>query len=217
MSSGWRSTARAVARAGADGAGGLAEGPRGRSSRARRARRGQAPHRRAVDGERAVAGALPGDGGRTTLWLWGGGGDERGHLRVDGLGLRGEARLHRVGAGALIVLRMAHRAAGRQRESGRDGGHACKRGPVPAISDADLLAAIRHDLERSPFTGEGHRKVWARLRSWTRIRVSRKRVLRLMRENGLLSPHRPRPPTEEPHDGNDHHPGAQPHVGHRRR
>ena len=39
-----------------------------------------------------------------------------------------------------------------------------RRGPKPAVTDAALLAAIRRDLERSPWTGEGHRKVWARLR-----------------------------------------------------
>ena len=56
-----------------------------------------------------------------------------------------------------------------------------RRGPKPAISDEDLLAAIRADLARSPWTGEGHRKVWARLRRLDGIRISRKRVLRLMR------------------------------------
>lgn len=65
-----------------------------------------------------------------------------------------------------------------------------RRGPKPKVSDAELLAAIRSDLEASPFTGEGHRKVWARLRILRGIRVSRARVLRLMRENTLLSPHR---------------------------
>ena len=67
-----------------------------------------------------------------------------------------------------------------------------RRGPKPTISDADLLAAIRADLARSPWTGEGHRKVWARLRTLDGVRVSRKRVLRLMREHALLSPHRTR-------------------------
>ena len=33
-----------------------------------------------------------------------------------------------------------------------------RRGPKPALGDADLLAAIRRDLARSPWTGEGHRK-----------------------------------------------------------
>ena len=65
-----------------------------------------------------------------------------------------------------------------------------KRGPKTDITDEELLALIRADLAASPFTGEGHRKVWARLRFQKGIRTSRKRVLRLMRENNLLSPHR---------------------------
>ena len=36
-----------------------------------------------------------------------------------------------------------------------------RRGPKPAVSDDALLAAIRADLARSPWHGEGHRKVWA--------------------------------------------------------
>jgi putative transposase len=47
---------------------------------------------------------------------------------------------------------------------------------------------IRRDLEQSPFVGEGHRKIWARLRRQRGIRTSRKRVLRLTREAGLLAP-----------------------------
>ncbi|PNU20614.1 IS3 family transposase [Geothermobacter hydrogeniphilus] len=76
-----------------------------------------------------------------------------------------------------------------------------RRGPHPSISDADLLELIRQDLASSPFTGEGHRKVWARLRIRDGVRVSRKRVLRLMRENHLLSPHRGRPKAPKVHDG----------------
>ncbi len=76
-----------------------------------------------------------------------------------------------------------------------------RRGPRPSISDEDLLALIRHDLATSPFTGEGHRKVWARLRVRDGVRVSRKRVLRLMRENHLLSPHRGWPKAVKAHDG----------------
>ena len=34
-----------------------------------------------------------------------------------------------------------------------------RRGPKPAIADQALLTAIRADRERSPWTGEGHRKV----------------------------------------------------------
>jgi putative transposase len=79
--------------------------------------------------------------------------------------------------------------------------HRQRRGPKPKMADAELLAAIRADLSASPFTGEGHRKVWARLRILRGIRVSRARVLRLMRENALLSPNRR--PQGDPvlHDG----------------
>ena len=75
-----------------------------------------------------------------------------------------------------------------------------RRGPKPAVSDDALLTAIRADLERSPWAGEGHRKVWARLRAIDGLRVSRKRVLRLMRDNALLSPHRARRRTDTAHD-----------------
>ena len=60
-------------------------------------------------------------------------------------------------------------------------------GPVGAMSDSDLLAEIRDVLATSPFVGEGHRKVWARLRR-RGVRTSRKRVLRLTRGAGLLAP-----------------------------
>lgn len=62
-----------------------------------------------------------------------------------------------------------------------------KRGPKTVLSDTELLDKIRADLARSPFQGEGHRKVWARLRVLDDVRVSRKRILRIMRENQLLS------------------------------
>ena len=76
-----------------------------------------------------------------------------------------------------------------------------RRGPTPALSDAQLLAAIRRDLARSPFQGEGHRKVHARLRILDGTRVSRTRVLRVMRAQGLLSPHRGRQGEPKRHDG----------------
>lgn len=75
-----------------------------------------------------------------------------------------------------------------------------KRGPKPKLSDAQLLAAIRADLDASPFVGEGHRKVWARLRL-AGTRVARKRLCRLMREHGLLSPHRVPKGPANPHSG----------------
>lgn len=60
-------------------------------------------------------------------------------------------------------------------------------GPVGAMSDQRLLLEIRDVLAASPFVGEGHRKVWARLRRGG-VRTARKRVLRLTREAGLLAP-----------------------------
>lgn len=75
-----------------------------------------------------------------------------------------------------------------------------RRGPRPATTDEALLAAIRQDIARSPWIGEGHRKVWARLRVRDGIRVSRKRLLRVMRENALLSPHRARRRDEDSHE-----------------
>jgi putative transposase len=76
-----------------------------------------------------------------------------------------------------------------------------RRGPIGALSDAALTSAIRDVLAASPFHGEGHRKVWARLR-YAGTRTSLRRVLRLMRENDLLAPGRvgsPRGPRN--HDG----------------
>jgi transposase InsO family protein len=55
------------------------------------------------------------------------------------------------------------------------------------MSDLGLAAEIHTTIENSPFVGEGHRKIWARMRR-RGIRTSRKRVLRLMREDGVLAP-----------------------------
>jgi len=62
-----------------------------------------------------------------------------------------------------------------------------KRGPKTELSDEELVIEIRQVLGESDFLGEGHRKVRARLRS-KGIRVGKNRVLRRMRENGLLAP-----------------------------
>jgi transposase len=51
-----------------------------------------------------------------------------------------------------------------------------RRGPMGAMSDDDLTTAIRALLAASPFHGEGHRKVWARLR-FAGPRTSLRRVL----------------------------------------
>lgn len=62
-------------------------------------------------------------------------------------------------------------------------------GPIGPMPDEALVEAIRELLAASPFHGEGHRKVWARLR-FAGIRTSKRRVLRLMRAHDLLAPGR---------------------------
>ena len=76
-----------------------------------------------------------------------------------------------------------------------------RRGPKTAYTDACLTAHIRRVLANGAFGGEGHRKVWARLR-FEGIRAGKPRILRLMREANLLAPQRagnPRGP--KAHDG----------------
>lgn len=77
-----------------------------------------------------------------------------------------------------------------------------RRGRPPRVDDATLLAHIHAVIAESPFHGEGHRKIWARLRTLTQVRTSLRRVLRVMREADLLSPARqPEPVVERPHEG----------------
>lgn len=84
-------------------------------------------------------------------------------------------------------------AAGRQGE---------RPGPAGAVGDTELVALIRRVLADSPFCGEGYRKVRARLRREHQVHVAGKRVLRLMRREGLLAPQRARRRrVPRPHDG----------------
>lgn len=76
-----------------------------------------------------------------------------------------------------------------------------KRGPKTEFSDEALTLEIRKVIEDSPWTGEGYRKIWARLRH-KGIRASQRRVLRLMRESNLLAPQRARRNSKsKAHDG----------------
>ena len=76
-----------------------------------------------------------------------------------------------------------------------------RRGPVGFHDDQELLGYIAACLRGSPFTGEGYRKVWARLR-FQGVRTSQKRTLRIMRENNLLAVTRVgRPHGPKAHDG----------------
>ena len=72
----------------------------------------------------------------------------------------------------------------------------------PPRADARAVgcaAAGGHSQRLGPLSG--HRKVHARLRILDGIRVSRTRVLRVMRAQGLLSPHRGRQGEPQRHDG----------------
>lgn len=76
-----------------------------------------------------------------------------------------------------------------------------KPGPKTTLDDAALLELIRADLASSPFRGEGHRKVFGRLRYVGGHHVGRNRILRLMRLHQLLSPHRTAKTMAKAHDG----------------
>lgn len=101
-----------------------------------------------------------------------------------------------------LVLEAPRSTVYARRGTGGDPAPAAKRGPKTALSDEELLEEIREVIASSPFAGEGHRKVTARLRREQGIRVGRKRVLRLMREAGLLAPQRARGRRKpRPHEG----------------
>jgi putative transposase len=105
----------------------------------------------------------------------------------------GLARVCRVWRTARATI-YRHRAPARQEPPRRPG-------PIGAMPDTALVEVIRATLAASPFHGEGHRKVWARLRH-AGVRTSKRRVLRLMGAHDLLAPSRassPRGPRS--HDG----------------
>lgn len=80
-------------------------------------------------------------------------------------------------------------------------GRPAKRGPKTQFTDQELTEQIRRVIDQTPFFGEGHRKIWARLRLQG-IRSSKRRVLNLMRQVGLLAPARhPEAVSSNPHDG----------------
>jgi transposase InsO family protein len=57
------------------------------------------------------------------------------------------------------------------------------------MSAETLGTAIKTLIEASPFTSKGCRKIWARLRAHD-IQTAPRRVNRIMRDLGLLAPHR---------------------------
>lgn len=61
-----------------------------------------------------------------------------------------------------------------------------KRGPKVKVSDDAVLAHAQRLLTECPFLGEGYRKLFSRMR-WEGICVGKDRLLRILKENNLLS------------------------------
>jgi len=89
----------------------------------------------------------------------------------------------------LDVPRSTYYARKAAEEARQDPANAKPRGRPPLVPDDALLAAIQRVIAESPFVGEGHKKVHVRLRL-AGVRATVTRVLRIMRENGLLAPTR---------------------------
>lgn len=85
-----------------------------------------------------------------------------------------------------------HNKSGRQKT---------KRGRKPVINDQELLQEIRDTIEKSPFSGEGHRKIHAQIKRKREAPCGRNRILKLMKVNKLLSPYRGKQVDEKAHDG----------------
>jgi len=87
------------------------------------------------------------------------------------------------------VVRSTHYA---RQAAGQRPVRSSRRGRKPVLADERLVVEIGQVLSQAEalgFTGEGYRKVWARLRH-KGIPVSKERVRRLMRDHGLQAPHR---------------------------
>jgi transposase InsO family protein len=98
-------------------------------------------------------------------------------------GLKRVARLWRVPRSTVYAHRRRQAVPADARPAPR------RPGPQGPCDDSTLLSRIRQVLADSLWHGEGYRKVWARLR-FQKVRTSKERVRRLMREHGLQAPHR---------------------------
>lgn len=102
-------------------------------------------------------------------------------------------------AGVCRVWDVARSTVYARRQAARPSRAPRRRGPRTLWSDEELVGHIRAVLEAGGFVGEGYRKVRARLRM-IGVRTSKRRPLRLMRENSLLAPTR----AGSPHGPNAH-------------
>src|SRR3982751_3377166 len=167
-------------------------------TRARRPRRGVAPPqgqaRRDHHGQRAAGAEDRGFGGRAPF----------GSPEVEAMSqvlspptgrAYGLARVTRVWRRSRATV-YRHRTAASAEAPPRP----ARRGPVGACTDAALVEHIRAQILGSRLHGEGYRKIWARLRH-AGIRTAARRVRRLMRQHGLLAPHRIGRSEQRAHDG----------------
>lgn len=75
-------------------------------------------------------------------------------------------------------------------------------GPKPRFSDEKVLEEVKAYLKDPVFTGEGYKKLASRLKASRGITVAKERLLRILRENGLLAGERPEPNgSSRAHDG----------------
>jgi len=75
-------------------------------------------------------------------------------------------------------------------------------GPKPAYSDEAVLRSVEAYLEDPLFAGEGYIKLKKRIRTRYGVEVGKDRLLRILRENGLLAGERPEPNgSSRVHDG----------------
>lgn len=73
-------------------------------------------------------------------------------------------------------------------------------GPVPIVSDDELLKHIKDYLLDPEFSGEGYQKIHARLKS-KKIRVGKNRIYRIMKQENLLFLGRQQNGSTRIHDG----------------
>ena len=103
------------------------------------------------------------------------------------------------GHGPLLVLRHDLRSQHAEKPpQSQSGTEARDLGPGALGGDRSRPGS---DVRARPGRARATASIWARLRVCRDIPVARKRVLRLMRENNLLSPHRCRRRGGNPHDG----------------
>lgn len=90
-----------------------------------------------------------------------------------------------------MILKIAGLSSAAWYRRKSDTGNKKRPGPKPLITDEDLLSEVKTEINMSVFNGEGYEKIHKRM-SVRGIIAAPHRVNRIMRENHLLSPTRPK-------------------------